>query len=140
MALGWWQTHQLVVFAVYWAMAYPAWAVRDWTGRAGVLTFLATLVAGNMRLHLWFTSRTYPGELAELRKSSARLIRAADVAFALLMTGTGLVIADAHTGWGALFVSVGLGAALACLMIEPTTAKAAFGDSFQSTKRNDQFN
>ena len=128
--LWWWEAHQLTVFFVYWLMVYPAWAVHHWTGRAGVITFLATLVAvivsGNMRLHLWFTSRTYPDELAALRASSSVLIRGADFAFALLMTGTGLVIAGNHTGWGALFVSVGLGAALAFLMIEPTTARAAF--------------
>ncbi len=43
-----------------------------------------------------------------------------------MMIGIGLVIADAHTGWAALFVSFGLGAALAFLVIEPTTARAAF--------------
>jgi hypothetical protein len=37
------------------------------------------------------------------------------------------VIADAHTGWAALFVSFGIGAALAFLVIEPTTTRAAFG-------------
>ena len=41
------------------------------------------------------------------------------------MIGIGLVIADAHTGWSALFVSFGLGAALAFLVIEPATARAA---------------
>ena len=35
------------------------------------------------------------------------------------------MIADAHTGWGALFVAFGLGAALGFLIIEPTTARAA---------------
>ena len=43
-----------------------------------------------------------------------------------MMMATGLVIADAHTGWGALFVAFGLGAALAFLVIEPATARAAF--------------
>ena len=82
-----------------------------------MLTFLATLaiviVGGNVRLHLWFTARTYPTELPRSWRNIGRLVRAADIAFSLIMIATGLVIADAHTGWGALFVSFGLGAALA---------------------------
>lgn len=130
-ALGWWRTHQLVVALAYWFMIYPAWAVHKWTGRYGVLTFLATLaiviVGGNVRLHLWFTARTYPEQLRAQLTNIGGLVRVADVAFSLIMIATGLVIADAHTGWGALFVSFGLGAALAFLVIEPTTARAAFG-------------
>jgi tRNA A-37 threonylcarbamoyl transferase component Bud32 len=127
--LGWWQTHQLVVALGYWFMVYPAWAVHKWTGRYGVLTFLATLaviiVGGNVRLHLWFTSKTYPGQLRAQLASIGRLVQAADVAFSLVMIATGLVIADAHTGWSALFVAFGLGGALAFLVIEPATARAA---------------
>jgi serine/threonine protein kinase len=129
-ALGWWMTHQLVVALAYWFMVWPAWHVHRWTGRYGVVTFLATLaivvVGANVRLHLWFTARTYPGELASQLANIHRLVRAADVAFSLVMIATGLVIADEHTGFGALFVSFGLGAAMAFLVIEPATARAAF--------------
>ena len=129
-ALGWWQTHQLIVALAYWFMVYPAWYVHKWTGRYGVLTFLATLaiviVGGNVRLHLWFTARTYPEQLRAQLTNIGGLVRAADVAFSLIMIATGLVIADEHTGFGALFVSFGLGAALAFLIIEPATARAAF--------------
>ena len=126
---GWWETHQLIVATAYWFMAWPAWYVHKWTGRWGVLAFLATLAAiivgGNLRLHLWFTSRTYPSELAAQRAYVSQWIRAADTALALILIATGLVIADDHTAWGALMVAVGLGAALAFLVIEPTTARAA---------------
>ena len=54
------------------------------------------------------------------------------------MTATGLVIADEHTGWAALFVSMGLGAALAFLFIEPTTARAAFGSRNQESGLSNQ--
>ena len=111
-------------------MAWPSWEVHKWTGRYGVLVFLATIVtivvAGNLRLHLWFTSRTYPSELAAQRAHVGKWIHAADWGFALLMMATGLAIADAHTGWGALFVAFGLGSALGFLVIEPATARAAF--------------
>jgi serine/threonine protein kinase len=128
-AIGWWMTHQLIVALSYWFMVWPAWHVHKWTGRYGVLVFLATLaivvIGGNVRLHLWFTARTYPDELGSQLANVGRLVRAADVAFSLIMIATGLVIADTHTGWGALFVSFGLGGALAFLVIEPATARAA---------------
>jgi serine/threonine protein kinase len=132
-ATNWWITHQLIVALAYWFMVWPAWQVHKWTGRYGVLAFLATLaivvVGGNVRLHLWFTARTYPNELISQLGNINRLVRVADVAFSLVMIATGLVLADAHTGWSALFVSFGLGAALAFLVIEPATARAAFGKS-----------
>jgi hypothetical protein len=128
--LNWWSIHQLVVALAYWFMVYPTWQVHKWIGRNGVLMFLATLaiviVGANTRLHLWFTARTYPSELAPQLANIGRLVRAADVAFSLIMIGIGLVLADDHTGWAALFVSFGLGAALAFLVIEPSTARAAF--------------
>jgi tRNA A-37 threonylcarbamoyl transferase component Bud32 len=130
-ATDWWATHQLVVALGYWFMVYPTWLVHKWIAGYGVLSFLATLaiviVGGNVRLHLWFTARTYPAELAAQRANITGLVRAADVAFSFIMIGIGLVIADAHTGWAALFVAFGLGAALAFLVIEPATARAAFG-------------
>ena len=110
-------------------MAWPAWEVHRWTGRYGVLIFLATIVviviAANLRLHLWFTSRTFPSEIPAQRAHVGRWILMADCGFALLMVATGIVIADAHTGWSALFVAFGLGSALGFLIIEPTTARAA---------------
>jgi serine/threonine protein kinase len=127
--MSWWAVHQLVVALAYWFMVWPAWVAHKWTGRYGVLTFLLTLaiviVGGNVRLHLWFTARTYPQQLPSQLANIRRLVRAADVAFSLIMIATGLVIADAHTGWSALFVSFGLGGTLAFLVIEPATARAA---------------
>jgi serine/threonine protein kinase len=127
---NWWERHQLIVALSYWLMVWPAWHVHKWTGRYGVLVFLATLaiviVGGNIRLHLWFTSRTYPSELGEQRANVAQWVRAADILFAVIMLTTGLAIAGDHTGWGALFISFGIGAALAFTIIEPTTARAAF--------------
>jgi serine/threonine protein kinase len=129
--LYWWATHQLIVALAYWFMVWPTWYVHEWVGSYGVLAFLATLaivvVGANTRLHLWFTARTYPGELGAQLANISRLVRAADVAFSLSMIATGIVIADAHAGWSALFVSFGLGGALGFLVIEPATARAAFG-------------
>ena len=127
---NWWERHQLIVALSYWAMVWPVWHVREWIGTYGSLVFLAALavviVGGNLRLHLWFTSRTYPSELSEQRANVAQWVRAADILFAVIMLSIGLGIAPDHTGWGALFISFGIGAALAFTIIEPTTARAAF--------------
>ena len=127
---NWWEIHQLAVALAYWGMVWPAWHVHRWTGPFGVLLFLATLVivivGANIRLHLWFTSRTYPSELAEQRANVAQWVRAADILFAVIMIAIGLAVAGDHTGWGALFLSFGIGAAVAFTIIEPATARAAF--------------
>ena len=127
---GWWERHQAIVALSYWLMVWPTWHVHSWLAPYGVLIFFGTLAAvivgGNLRLHLWFTSRTYPSELAEQRANVGQWVRAADILFTVIMLATGLGIAGDHTGWGALFISFGIGAALAFLIIEPTTARAAF--------------
>jgi len=130
-AFRWWRIHQLIVAWVYWAMVFVAWHVHTWTGKWGVLTFIATLaiviVGANTRFHLSFTASTYPEQLAAQRANVRRLVYGADVSFALIMVATGLVIVDDHTGWGAVMVAFGLGAAIGFLVIEPTTSRAAFG-------------
>ena len=133
--LSWWSRHQLIVALAYWFMVWPAWHVHPWTGRYGVLTFLATLavvvIGANTRLHLWFSARTYPHQLAAQRSSIRMLVRVADVVFAVQMVAIGLAIAAEHTGWSALFISFGLGAVVAFLVIEPATERAAFESTRQ---------
>ncbi|MEW6320619.1 MAG: serine/threonine-protein kinase [Acidobacteriota bacterium] len=130
-SLQWWRFHQISVAIGYWAMLWPAWHVHRWIVPGGLVFFLAlvaaVVVAGNLRLHLWFTSRVYPTELDAQRAWVARWLRIADVAFALLLAGGGLAIADAHTEWGAFLVATGLAAGVLFLVIEPTTARAALG-------------
>lgn len=130
-AAWWWRFHQLAAALVYWGMVWPAWHVRPWLGRPGLLWFLVLLafvvVAGNLRLHLWFSSRIYPSELVAQRDAVATWIRWADWGFAALLVLAGVAFVQDHTGWGALFVAVGVGCAVAFLLIEPTTARAAFG-------------
>jgi Protein kinase domain len=131
-ALWWWRFHQLTAALVYWAMVWPAWHVHNWLGRAGVVAFFAMLgsviVAGNLRMHLSFTARALPSELEHQRARVRRWIRLGDYGFTAAMLAIGLAIADAHTAWGALFLSMGLGAAIVFLVVEPATARAAFPD------------
>jgi serine/threonine protein kinase len=132
-SLWWWRFHQLSAALAYWAMVWPVWHVHRSFGRAGLFFFFATLaaivVAGNLRLHLWFSSRVYPENLAAQRADVRRWIGSADVAFATLLIAGGIALPEDRAGWAALFISFGIGTGLAALFIEPATARAAFRGS-----------
>jgi hypothetical protein len=129
-ALRWWRFHQFAAAVAYWAMVWPVWHVHRALGRAGLFFFFATLaavvIAGNLRLHLWFSSRVYPEDLAAQRADVGRWIRWADVALAGLLIVGGIALPDDRAGWAAVLISFGIGAAVAFVFIEPATARAAF--------------
>jgi serine/threonine protein kinase len=131
-ALAWWRFHQAAAALAYWAMVWPAWHVHTSLARFGLLFFFLLLasvvVAGNLRLHLWFSSRVYPEYLAQQRADVARWILAADIAFALLLVSAGIALPPERAGWAAVLISFSIGSALAFLFIEPATTRAAFRD------------
>jgi len=135
-ALWWWQFHQVAAALAYYFLLYPLWRVRDWLGGiSGSLIFFTALVAvgvaANLRLHLWFTSRYYPSELAGQLRKVALWQRGADFLFALLLTSAAAAIERIHAFWAALI----LGAAVACLIsllvMEPATRRAALGNNLK---------
>lgn len=136
--LNWWRFHQLAVFLVYVAMVWPVWHVHRSLGRAGFFFFFATLaavvVAGILRLHLLFTSRVHPEDLAAARADDGLWIRVADIGFTASLIVGGIALPAERVGWAALLISVGIGAFLAALFIEPATARAAF--PFESRDRD----
>lgn len=115
-------------------MVIPAWTARGLIGGTGgrlffILTLAAVIVAATLRLHLWFTSRFYPAELGWVRPRVRRWIHAADWLFALTLVAAGLVIGDDRSPIAVLLLSVGIGSAVAFLVIEPATTRAAFRSS-----------
>ena len=130
-ALWWWEFHQAVAAVVYWVMVWPAWTGRQLIGGlAGRTLFIAVLlavsVAAMLRLHLWFTSRFYPGELGWARDRSSRWIHLADWLFVLSLALTGILVGDDRSPVSAVLLAVAVGTAVAFLVIEPATARAAF--------------
>ena len=127
--LTWWRFHQMAAALAYWTMVWPAWIVHGALGRAGLAFFFALLaaivVAGNLRLHLWFSSRVYPEDLASRLADVSRWIRGADIAFAALLIGGGIALPETRAGWAAVLISFGIGTALAAFIIEPATERAA---------------
>jgi eukaryotic-like serine/threonine-protein kinase len=128
--LWWWQFHQACAGFGYYGMIYPLWRVKQWLGGVeGSLIFFPALVAvgvaANLRLHLWFTSRFYPSELAGQRRKTAFWVRGADWLFVLLLAVTAVRIHTIHAIIATLLMSVSIGALVAFSLIEPTTTNAA---------------
>ncbi len=129
----WWQFHQVAVSVVYALMLYPMWRAREWLPAPwGLVTFMAAVaVVGavvNLRLHLWFTARVYPAQLAAQRRASALWKRLLDTAFAVLLLSVAATIAPSHTRWAAFFIVMAISSALSARVMEPATTRAAFPD------------
>ncbi len=132
-ARWWWQFHQVAVTVVYGLALYPIWRAREWIpGVWGLAIFMTTVAvvgaAVNLRLHLWFTSRIYPAQLADQRRRAAVWKRLADSAFALLTLSTAATIAADHPRWAALLIALAISSLLTSRVVEPTTERAAFPD------------
>ena len=130
----WWQFHQGATAAVYLLMLIPAWAARGGPAEVGArATFWALLaavvVATTLRLHLWFTSRFYPVELKRLRQRARLPVRGSDWLFVLALAAAGLQVGDDRAALAVLLTSIAVGAAVAFLVIEPVTTRAAFRKS-----------
>jgi hypothetical protein len=127
----WWEFHQAMAALTYWLMVIPAWSARALIGGAAgraffIVVLAAVIVAANLRLHLWFTSHFYPRELKWLRARIGRWIQAADWLFALSLVAGALLIGIDESPIAILLLAFGLGAAVAFVVIEPATARAAF--------------
>jgi hypothetical protein len=125
----WWEFHQGAAAVSYAAMVVPAWMARVQIGGLEgrgffIATAVAALVAGMLRLHLWFMSRQHAGQLAWARRRSAPFIRLADILLVVsLVIGAGLVAAQSVLDVVLLVLAVGITIAFA--FIEPSTARAA---------------
>jgi len=127
----WWEFHEAVTALVYSVMVIPAWYARGqidgWQGRAFFITLVTTVVVATAaRLHLWFTSRFYPGELDWVHRRSSRWIRVADWLFAATLVIGAVMIGDERSPLAIVLPSVAVGVVVAFLLIEPVTTRAAF--------------
>ena len=128
----WWEVHQAIVSIIYVLTIYPTWYVRHFLPQPwGVFVLLIALAAAaagtSLRLHLLFIGRYAPADLqAQLPKSRA-WTRWCDGAFAATLIVTALTIGTKHPEFAMLFVTIAVGILVVSLVIEPTTARAAFG-------------
>ncbi|MDM7996471.1 MAG: serine/threonine-protein kinase [Acidobacteriota bacterium] len=128
--LWWWQFHQAFAGFGYYGMLYPLWWVRErLDAMEGSLLFFPALVAvgiaANLRLHLWFTSRFYRGQLESQRRTVSNWIRFGDWLFVFMLAVTAVRIHTVHAIVATLLMSVAVGSLVGFLLIEPATARAA---------------
>jgi hypothetical protein len=129
---GWWSTHQLAIIALYFVACVLAWEIKEWLHGATTPVFLglgaAATIAGVFRGHLVFTERmngqSFP---AEWRRAN-RVLYAADMAMTVLLAVDGLLAGATRPLLSVFAFAFGLGIALARVVLEPVTTKAAFPD------------
>jgi predicted Ser/Thr protein kinase len=131
--ISWWRIHQIAIVALYLAAGILAWQIKEWTqAAASVSLFIAVgvggAIGGVLRGHLVFTERVNTRSLRrELRRASHPLILV-DVLMALALVADGIILA-ARPLTSVLTMALGIGIALAALVVEPATTRAAMGEN-----------
>jgi hypothetical protein len=128
----WWRTHQIVAIALYALASIVCWLVKEW--RSGVpdgifvaVGILAT-VGSVFRGHLLFTQGAHPEGLSAERSRAHLVTLIVDLCMAAALAVDGLLMTAARPLASVLILGLAVGVALARLLVEPSTTKAAFGD------------
>ena len=132
----WWRFHQAVTAIIYTALFVPAWlarrtvsgpAIGDLAGRWLFAVVLAAGIAAiTLRLHLLFVSRAGAHAVEGQRRHSGGWLRTADLTFAAGLVAGGLFVEDRRPVLAIVLIAAGAAAAVAALVIEPATSRAAF--------------
>ena len=128
----WLVNHQVILSIVYVALLYPGWMARAWLPAPWNSAFLLALLAAaaaavSMRLHLWFTALTFPHQFADQQSATRPWNQACDVTFAAILIAAAVGISAGHPAVAMIFVSAAVAIVVAAFVIEPATARAAFG-------------
>ncbi len=136
-ARWWWQFHQATTSAAYLLLLMPLRQTRAaWgSGDLGMFVFLvgvvAVIVAGALRLHLWFAARHYLHSWEEQHVLSRHWIRGADLLFSLVLLSAGIAAIRAEAP-AVLMVASAAAVAVSSTIIEPATTRAAFSRPYGS--------
>jgi predicted Ser/Thr protein kinase len=136
----WWKVHHLATCIAYGGLMVPMLLARRSIdeagaggGRLGLVLFLATLGAVVasivLRLHLWFTASSIPGQWARQYRHATPWLRLADsiAVLGFLVAGAALIVSNtAQDGLAAVLMCAGVIAGLSFAVIEPATTRAAF--------------
>ena len=116
--------------AAYCVLLVCLWLARPWStsplGRSLFFVALAgALAAIILRVHLWFTFRSFPDEWAGQRLRAGRWIRLGDITLGTASLVAGIVYSTEQPMAAALFVASAVAIAVAFALIEPATTQAA---------------
>jgi hypothetical protein len=128
----WWQFHQATTTLAYALLLVPIWQTRDaastlWGRRLFLVGLVAVVVAGMLRLHLWFARHQYPGDWASEHRLARRVLRAADIAFALVLAAHGALLAQVDDPLATFLIGVAASVVVSFAIIEPATTRAMGG-------------
>ena len=134
-AFWWWRFHQIALGLSYWPLLYALWWAKEataagWAATGSAAAFfvgvLPVTVASSLRLHLAFTARYYPDQLDRQRRGSAAWVRLSERLFALLLAAAAVLVGPSSPLLAAILAGAAVGILVFAIMIEPTTARAAF--------------
>jgi hypothetical protein len=127
---AWWRTHQFVIVALYFIACGLTWQIKEWQpGPASVLFFATSIiatVAGIFRGHLLFAERVNSARFASELQRAMPVLFVADLLLGLALAIDGLLLAGIQPVASVLTVALGVGIALARLLVEPSTISASF--------------
>jgi hypothetical protein len=127
---AWWRTHQAVVIALYFIACGLTWQIKEWQpGPAGAVFFAVSIIAtiaGIFRGHLLFAERVNSSRFAAELQRAVPVLLAADLSLAAALAIDGLLLAGIRPVASVLTVALGVGIALARLLVEPATTSASF--------------
>jgi serine/threonine protein kinase len=129
-AIRWWRKHQVIALATYFVASALTWQIKEWQHAFADSAFVAAAVlstiVGMFRGHLLFTERMNPpGFRAELRRAQP-ITLVVDLLIAVILAVEGGRLAFPRPLAGTLTIALGVGIALARLVVEPSTTRGAF--------------
>lgn len=126
----WWRTHQLAVIALYFVACALTWQIKEWrpgiTTAIFVATSIAATISGVFRGHLLFMERVTGTGLAAERRRATTVTLIFDLLVALALAADGAILAPLRPLAAVLTMALGVGIALARLVVEPATTAATF--------------
>ena len=130
-ASRWWRTHQAIVMALYAVASIAAWRIKEMNGAAATTLFLGVgliaTIGAIFRGHLLFTERVGGAGFSAERRRAEPVTLATDVAIGLALTIDGALMVPASPLAAVLTIGLGISLVLTRLIVEPSTAAAAFG-------------
>jgi predicted Ser/Thr protein kinase len=131
---AWWRVHQLTVSGLYIAAAVIAWLIKAWlietpmTVAVFIALGAAATIGAVLRGHLVFTEWRNRAYLTRERSRTRRATLLLDLLIAAVLAADAVMVSHLRALWAVFALSLGLGIALAALVLEPATTAAAFGD------------
>jgi serine/threonine protein kinase len=126
----WWRTHQFTAIGLYFVACGLAWQIKEWRPGMTMALFVAicvaSTIAGVFRGHLLFTERVNRPGLDAERKRATPVTFGIDLLLALALALDAVALAATRPLASVLTIALGIGIALARLVVEPTTTKATF--------------